>query len=238
VSILKDFYERDSQRFWDPAKGMVGRDEIIYPLLAGKLGTLLEFGCGAGSLLTHLSREDRFERVIGVDISETALRVIRDRMAQVYPQHAAKVSLLPSANDRLPEIATATIDVIVSVATIEHVLNPYVVLDELRRVAKPGATLICSVPNYAYLKHRITLLFGGLPRTGTDDPVSMWREVGWDGMHLHCFTKAAFDALLHDTGWAPQAWTGWGDRVPWLRGLRARYPGLLSGEIIAICKPI
>ncbi len=139
--------------------------------------------------------------------------------------------------DRLPQIADRSVDLIISVATIEHVLDPYRVLDELHRIARDDATLVCSVPNYAYLKHRIRLLFGELPRTGTDEPVASWREAGWDGMHLHTFTQSAFATLLADCGWRPLEWTGWGDRFGWLRGLRQRFPGLLSGEIIACCVP-
>ena len=196
---------------------------------------MLEYGCGAGSLLLYLAREERFSRVMGVDISETVLGNVQRSLEQCPASVSQKTALLRPRGDRLPEIGDRSIDLIVSVATIEHVLDPYVVLDELFRIAKDGATLICSVPNYAYIKHRFTLLLGELPRTGTDEPVSNWRKAGWDGMHLHTFTRSAFTALLEDCGWRPVEWTGWGDRFPWMRGLRQRFPGLLSGEIIARC---
>src|SRR3569833_2657822 len=74
---LKDYYERDAQRFWDPLRELTGRDSIVYPLLAGRSGVFLEYGCGSGSLLLSIAREPRFARVIGVDISENALDSIR-----------------------------------------------------------------------------------------------------------------------------------------------------------------
>jgi hypothetical protein len=92
------------------------------------------------------------------------------------------------------------------------------------------------VPNYAYVKHRLNLLVGKLPKTGTDKQVSNWRQCGWDGMHLHCFTKNAFADLLKDCGWNPVRWTGWGTRYPVIRGLRERLPSLFSGELIAVCR--
>jgi SAM-dependent methyltransferase len=232
---LKAYYERTAHRFWAADGGLVGRDAVVYPLLAGLRGTVLEYGCGAGSLLLSLAGEERFQRVIGVDISEAVLGNVQRSLERCPTAVAQKTVLMRPELDRLPHVPDRSVDVIISVATIEHVLDPYVVLDELYRLARDEATLICSVPNYAYLKHRIALLFGELPRTGTDEPVTKWREAGWDGMHLHTFTRSAFATLLADCGWRPLVWTGWGDRFPWMRGLRQRFPGLLSGEIIARC---
>jgi len=236
IDYLKDYYERTASRFCDPSSGPVGRDLVIYPLLNGLHGSLLEYGCGSGSLLIHLAREDRFPKVFGADISVRALERIQKTWDYISPHQKDKLCLYQPDADRLPLIANESIDVIISVATIEHVLNPYIVLEELYRTAKPGAILICSVPNYGYIKHRLTLLFGNLPRTGTDEPVENWRQSGWDGMHLHTFTKNTFSILLQDCGWQPIRWSGWGIRFKWMKNLRQRYPGLLSGEIIAVCK--
>ena len=46
---LKEYYEEKSSRFWDPKAGLTGRDLIMYPLLEGLSGELLEYGCGSGS---------------------------------------------------------------------------------------------------------------------------------------------------------------------------------------------
>lgn len=238
-NILKDYYERDSDRFWDPVKGLTGRDLDVYPLLNGFAGHLLEYGCGAGSLILGLAGEERFIHCHGVDISENALRKVKlawESIAGKNQGHKLTVSL--SLNDRLPDIPSASVDVAISVATIEHVLDPYIVLDELHRVTKTGGVLICSVPNYAYLKHRVQLLFGIQPRTGTNKPVEQWRNEGWDGMHLHTFTKSSFSILLKDCGWEPVRWLGRGSRFRaiGLEVLRRRFPGVWSGEIIAVCR--
>lgn len=233
---LKDYYEEKSSRFWDPKAGLTGRDLIMYPLLNGLSGSLLEYGCGSGSLLLGLAKEERFSNCYGVDISEKLLQWVKDSWDEVGTK-PDKLQIMSPQNDLLPHIPSGSIDVVISVATIEHVINPYVVLDELYRIAKPGGTLLCSVPNYAYLKHRIHLLFGKQPRTGTDEPVETWREGGWDGMHLHTFTQSSFDILLKDCGWLPQQWSGWGYKGGSLGlKLRQKFPGLLSGEIIALCK--
>jgi len=58
-NILKEYYEKDADRFWDPTLGMVGRDLDVYPLLADLKGQILEYGCGAGSLILNLALEER-----------------------------------------------------------------------------------------------------------------------------------------------------------------------------------
>lgn len=235
---LKDYYESDADRFWDPREGMTGRDLDVYPLLRGLSGNLIEYGCGSGSLLLGLARETRFKQCIGVDISDRALASVAKAWVEICPQEQDKVVLISPESDLLPSVTSGSVNVLVCVATVEHVINPYVVLDELHRIAERDAVLVCSVPNYAYLKHRMQLMFGIQPRTGTDEPVEKWREEGWDGMHLHTFTKSSFAVLLHDCGWMPTRWMGCGERFNsiGLGYFRRRYPGLLSGELIAVCK--
>jgi 2-polyprenyl-3-methyl-5-hydroxy-6-metoxy-1,4-benzoquinol methylase len=237
IDRLKEYYEQDAERFWNPMT-MVGRDLDVYPLLNGLSGRLIEYGCGSGSLLLGLAREARFSHCTGVDLSENALKKLSESWSKVHGVDKGKLSLITPESDLLPSIPDASMDVLISVATVEHVVNPYVVLDELHRIAKPSSTLVCSVPNYAYLKHRLQLLFGVQPRTGTDEPVEKWRSEGWDGMHLHTFTKSSFEILLKDCRWEPQRWMGCGKRFNWtgLGFFRRRYPGMFSGELIACCR--
>jgi SAM-dependent methyltransferase len=240
IDQLKDYYEDSAHRFWDPSQGMVGRDLHIYPLLDGLKGVLLEYGCGSGSLLLELAKEDRFSQCIGVDISRNALDLVERAWTTSQPGKAAKLKLVMPSDDQLPTIPDSSVDVLVSLATIEHVINPYVVLDELYRVGADNSMLIATVPNYAYIKHVAQLLFGIQPRTGTDDPVEQWREVGWDGMHIHTFTKSSFGTLLRDCGWEPITWRGWGNKLSSLGFgvLRKHFPGKWSGEITALCRKI
>ncbi len=237
---LKNYYESDAGRFWDPRGGMTGRDLDIYPLFNGLSGRLLEYGCGSGSLLLGLAKEARFTSCVGVDISENALAIVGTAWKDICGDREEKLTLTSPESDLLPHIPDGSIDALVCVATIEHVVDPYVVLDELYRIGKSDATLICSVPNYAYLKHRMQLLLGIQPRTGTDEPVEKWREEGWDGMHLHTFTKSSFATLLKDCGWLPGRWMGCGTRFNsiGLGYFRRRFPSLMSGELIAVCKKI
>jgi SAM-dependent methyltransferase len=231
---LKEYYDRTSKRFWDPLKGPTGRDLIVLPLMERLSGSLLEYGFGSASLLFHLAQQERFDPVFGIEISEELVKKAKTVLEEAGAQWTSKVNLYPPVNDQMPDIPDESLDVIICAATIEHVLDPYVVLDELHRITKPGGKMVCSVPNYSYIKNSMRLLFGKLPGTGTDEHVTRWRSCGWDGMHLHVFTKSAFTALLIDCGWQPVKWTGWGNARS-LAWPRRQCPGFLSGEIIALC---
>jgi hypothetical protein len=53
------------------------------------------------------------------------------------------------------------------------------------------------------------------------------RTHGWDGHHLHYFTKSALDALLRHVGFKPEQWTGDG-RLAKLRRWQHRLVGNLT----------
>ena len=238
---LKAFYENDVNRFWDPRDGMVGRDKTIYPLLADMSGRVLEYGAGSGSLLIALAVEQRFTSLTGVDISQRALDKIQaywEEMSGTENIPRTKMSVMTPVNDQLPSIPDRSFDVLLSLDTIEHVMDPYVVLDELYRIAAPGAHFVISVPNYGYIKYVVQLLLGRQPVTGGGHPVENWRTSGWDGWHLHTFTRESLNALLRDTGWEPIKWTGYRDRYKrfGLDYLSKTYPGLWSGALTVVSK--
>jgi SAM-dependent methyltransferase len=239
--VLKKFYEKDAERFWNPELGMRGRDLTIYPLLAGMSGRVLEYGSGSGSLLLNLACEERFSSLIGVDISENALRKIQGHWYNVSTERKLpqeKLQAIAPVNDQLPQLPDESVDIILSLDTIEHVMDPYVVLDELYRIGSPNSVFVISVPNYGYIKHVLQLMRGRQPITGGGEPVENWRVSGWDGWHLHTFTKESLNALLRDCGWVPVKWTGYGDKFKYLGFdfLRKKFPSVWSGALTVVCK--
>ena len=191
-----------------------GRDLSIYPLLKNEHGKVLDYGAGSGSLILNLAKENRFSEVFAVDLSLKALEKMEGHWIDIHKSFGLdknKVKFICPENDQLSQIDSNTVDVVLTLDTLEHVLNPYTVLDELNRVTKKGGKLVLSVPNYGYVKHVVELFFGVQPVTGSGKPVTEWREAGWDGWHLHTFTRRGLDVLLRDCGWSPVKWTGYGD---------------------------
>ena len=239
MSYINDFYEDTAERFWDPELGPVGRDIHTLPLIDNNLnGSFLEYGFGSASFLFQVAKTKNFDSVIGVDISNSVIEKAENNKNKINKDYCKKLSFQTpdDSGEKIPNIDSGSIDCIATLATIEHVLNPYAVLDELHRVGSKESTLICTVPNITYIKHRAQLLFGILPITGTSAPVEDWRKAGWDGMHIHYFTKKTLAILLRDCGWEPIKWTGWGTKFSFLLPLRKKFPSIWSGEITAICK--
>jgi SAM-dependent methyltransferase len=105
-------------------------------LLAAELGpddAWLDLGCGAGRFLTLAP-----ERATGVDVAQAAL----DRAAANAP--AARLALA-GADGALP-LAHASVDLVWCSETLEHVADALGLLQECRRVLRPGGRLLLTTP--------------------------------------------------------------------------------------------
>ena len=101
---------------------------------------VLEIGAGDIRHLPHW-RGQPAEYLLA-DVSTAMMAFARERLTAVGVNHR---TLLVERNQALP-LADASVDVIVSFYSLEHLypLRPY--LDEMRRVLKPGGTLIGAIP--------------------------------------------------------------------------------------------
>jgi ubiquinone/menaquinone biosynthesis C-methylase UbiE len=101
---------------------------------------LLDIGCGTGSFLREVKRNFPRLAVTGIDLSEPYLAVARRRLADW-----SRVALIPGAAEALP-FPNDEFE-IVSCIYLLHELPPVVrraVVDAIRRVLKPGGTLIVA----------------------------------------------------------------------------------------------
>lgn len=124
-----DYYQANGQDGDRPALKLFRRLARRY-LEPGKV---LDFGCGTGFFLPHLSKH--FE-ACGVESSDWAREVARRSTGQqVY--------------SALSEIETASLSGIVSIHVVEHIPDPALaeVLTEWRRVLRPGARALVITPD-------------------------------------------------------------------------------------------
>jgi 2-polyprenyl-3-methyl-5-hydroxy-6-metoxy-1,4-benzoquinol methylase len=172
-----------------------------------EVGKALEIGCGIGKFSVAIASQ--LDELIGIDISSVAIERAREKQSEQLPHLDQKVSYLAvNVDDPFP-FEKEEFDVVFIVAVLEHVLDVFHVMDEVKRVCKSGGSVFITVPNAAYLRHVRDLLLGRVPLTGTyTREIHEWRTLGWDGAHFHQFTKAALSDLLKDTGFTPQEWTG------------------------------
>lgn len=103
------------------------------PACQGK--RILEIGCGSGKLLDLLKP---LNEVVGVDASADGIAACSARGIE---GHCIDPSCEP-----MP-FTDESFDIVICLETIEHMMNPYYALMEMRRVLRSGGRLICSVPN-------------------------------------------------------------------------------------------
>ena len=120
--------------------------------------TVLDVACGLGYGSAILAAGSQAVRVVGIDSSASAVEYARDCFggaadrAPADPGDRDEGSPRPiefGAGDAadLSRFGEASIDVVVSFETLEHLAEPGRFLDEARRVLRPGGRLILSVPN-------------------------------------------------------------------------------------------
>lgn len=116
------------------------RDEAISMLDIGPDDRVLDVGCGTGfateGLLKHTGN------VVGLDQSVHQLEQAWSKLGKHDP-----VAFQLGDAERLP-YADNSFDIVWSSGSIEYWPNPVTALQELRRVARPGAPVLVVGPNY------------------------------------------------------------------------------------------
>lgn len=163
---------------------------------------VVDYGCGPGNDLAGFAAFSRPRRLVGVDVSPTALAIARGRLAL----HGADVELLQiREDDNAIPIESESVDLVHSSGVLHHARHPRAALAEIRRILRPGGRLRVMVYNHdsvwlhlyvAYL-HRIERgrdadvpLLDAFRRTtdGPDCPIS------------HCYRPPEFVALAESCG--------------------------------------
>ncbi len=113
---------------------------------------VLDLGCGPGNLLEQLPGR----RVVGLDLSESLLALAQKRV-QGHP----RFELIKAPAETIP-FPDATFDRIVCSEVLEHVESPSIVVTEIKRVAKPGARVVLTLPNEELINFfkKIVIKFG------------------------------------------------------------------------------
>lgn len=110
---------------------------------------ILDFGCGRGGESCFFGVKTGAKEVIGVDIDINSL-IFANKFAK-KKDVSTKVIFKKSQPTVLP-FDSNSFDVIVSSNTMEHVLNPFKVLKECKRVLKPNGFFCASFAPLYYSK--------------------------------------------------------------------------------------
>jgi 2-polyprenyl-6-hydroxyphenyl methylase/3-demethylubiquinone-9 3-methyltransferase len=141
---------------------------------------VLDVGCGEGRFAAELARAGA--SVVGIDVAQEPLR--RARMS--YPELDLR---LVAAEGPWP-LPDAAFDLVWAGEVIEHVADTASWLSEVRRVLRPGGTLLLTTPAH----ERLTRLRLALSRREFE------RHFDPRGEHLRFYTRGPLVSLLADFG--------------------------------------
>ena len=156
---LREIYERraaveyaEPVELPDPA--LHRKFERMIALVAESLPaeSLLDAGCGDGRFLAGIARLPAAAAagLVGSDISARILATAR-RWAE---RDGFEVELVQANMEQLPFLDDS-FDRVLSVQTLEHLLNPQAGMDELARVLRPGGRLILSTDSSRNIVSRV-----------------------------------------------------------------------------------
>jgi SAM-dependent methyltransferase len=122
--------------------------------------TVADVGCGNGGYLVELARRAHAGRVLGVDLSAGMLEAAR-RHAPAAWLTAGDAAVLP-LRDRAADLTLAA-------HMLYHVPDPRAAVRELRRVTRPGGTVLVVLNGPDHLRELRDLIAATL-RIGTSEP--------------------------------------------------------------------
>ena len=162
---------------------------------------IIEIGSGLG-LFTLVGRLLKYT-IVGIEPSsdryEASLRVAR----RVFADNGIGNSLIQASSEALP-LPSASVDIVTSFQTLEHVANLAQTLGEMRRVLRPGGVLFAQVPNYAswYEAHYGVLVPLWLGKDSAKRLVRLYGRPCRFLNHLQWLTPSTLRAMLHAAGFS------------------------------------
>lgn len=163
------------------------RADFVDRLPSDPGAAILEIGCGSGATGALALARGKAARYVGIEVCESAAAHAREVLTEVVVGDVERLEL---------PWRPATFDAVILSEVLEHLIEPWAVLEKLHGVVRPGAMVLASSPNIA---HWQVLRELGHGRFELAD-----RGV-FDRTHLRWFTPASFAAMFERCGYRVQA---------------------------------
>jgi 2-polyprenyl-3-methyl-5-hydroxy-6-metoxy-1,4-benzoquinol methylase len=152
--------------------------------------TILEVGCGQGSFAKVIKNKMSVE-YWGVELSDVAAQEAEKSLDKVL------IGDITEQYDKLPD---SFFDCIIFNDVLEHMLEPFVALDNLKNKLTPQGRLVISIPNVRYIKNLYHVL--------VQKDWHYQNEGILDQTHLRFFTKRSMHRSLDENNWRVQSCKG------------------------------
>lgn len=208
------------------------RNELLLDLISSPPGRALDCGCATGGNARIL--RSRGWRVTGVNNNEAEAALAREFCDEV---------VCGDLNQALPFAEDASYDLVVLSHVLEHLVDPGILLRDVRRVLRPAGQVAVALPNVAHYRQRVEFLRGRFEYT----------EAGlMDSTHLRFFTAETARRLLTSNGYQIVTERAGGNTPLWRLGkvlppdLLTRVerkavnlvPNVLAGQVLFIACPL
>jgi len=154
-----------------------GRLEYIDLIPGGRLGAILEIGCGTGETGEYALRT-KCDQYMGVELIDSAAKAANQKLTEVIAGDVENAQL-PWPN--------CYFDALVMSEVLEHLIHPWSVMKNLTRLLKPGAIVVAGTPNISSLRVIAQLIRG---RFDYEDRGLM------DESHLRWFTPGTLREMF------------------------------------------
>ncbi len=158
------------------------RTEML-PFVPKGVVEVLDVGCGSGKF-GHMLKNERGCKVTGVEPFPAAAEAARKVLDQVYEW------VVEEAVHQLPK---QHFDLICFNDVLEHLVDPWSVLESCKPLLKPGAHILASVPN--------VLNLGNLKEVLTTRDWKYREEGILDRTHLRFFTRISTIRMFEEAGY-------------------------------------
>lgn len=175
-SDLENSYEIKTEHYFAGV-----RDDML-DLIDKKSQNILEIGCGRGATGKLALEKNIAAQYIGVELMEGAAQEAKKWLTHVEIGDVEKMDL---------DTLGGPFDVIICSEVLEHLYDPWVLVEKLTQLLKNGGVIIASSPNIAS-KSVITALFKG---------DFEYTEFGiMDQTHIRWFAPKNYRKMFSDAG--------------------------------------
>lgn len=174
--------------------------------------SVLEVGCGSGSFAAYL-KSQRSIRVVAVEAHATAAAAATPRVDRL---------ICATIEDAVPQLAGERFDCAVFNDVLEHLVDPWAALRQIRPLLNDEGVVVASIPNIRYFPVLKDLVLKGRWE---------YQQQGvLDRTHLRFFTPESMRTLFASTGFQVHTMQGInGIPFPWKLGvLNKLFAGALT----------
>jgi SAM-dependent methyltransferase len=178
MSTLKERYKIKSTEYY------AGVRQDILPFLPQHSPRILEIGCGTGDTLSYLKENSYCDWACGVDLFPDAVASAREKAVDEIYQSNIEETILP--------IETGSINTILCLDVLEHLINPQKVVAYLHTLLAPGGIIVASIPNVRHYSASMPLLIQ-----------NKWEYTNsgiLDNTHLRFFVRDTAIELMQSSG--------------------------------------